>query len=167
MAHIHSFSPVTDPCCTKLILGSIPGKISLSTNQYYAHPRNYFWKFVNSLLEIPQDLQYMKRCEEIVRKKIALWDVLKTCTRSSSLDSDIIESSIIPNDFEAFFKIHKNINSIYFNGAKAEKIYNKHILPNLSSDFSRILTVRLPSTSPANASIPVENKLMQWSIIAK
>lgn len=165
MTHIHSFSPISDLLCTKLILGSIPGKISLATNQYYAHSRNYFWKFADSLLDVKLDLDYTQRCDELISNKIALWDVLKTCTRSSSLDSDIVESSIIANDFESFLTKHKNINAIYFNGAKAQKVYQKHVMPTLCLDHANIPTKRLPSTSPANASIPVQEKLDQWSII--
>ena len=167
MCHVHSFSPIAQESCTRVILGSMPGKVSLSTNQYYAHPRNYFWRFIESLLGIPHNLAYARRCRELIGHQVALWDVMRAGTRASSLDSDIVESSIGPNDFESFFEAHRNIDSIYFNGAKAEKIYHKHVLPNLSSGFSKIPAIRLPSTSPANASVSVERKLELWSAITK
>ena len=99
---IHSFAPISKTGVTKLILGSMPGKASLIANQYYGHPRNNFWKFIDSIIGIQQSLPYETRCKQLTDSGIALWDVLKTCTRSSSLDSDIIESSIVPNDFEIF-----------------------------------------------------------------
>lgn len=163
--YIHSFPPITQEDVTKLILGSMPGKASLVANQYYGHPRNNFWKFIDPIKDIPQTLPYEARCTQLADSGIALWDVLKTCTRNSSLDSDIVESSIVANDFEAFLAKHSNISIIYFNGAKAEKIYLKYVLPTLSSEYAQIQTIRLPSTSPANASIPLDIKLKQWSVI--
>ena len=164
--YIHSFPPISNHNVSQLILGSMPGKASLSANQYYGHPRNNFWKFIDSIKGIQQSLPYEARCEKLADSGIAIWDVLKTCTRTSSLDSDIVESSIVANDFEAFFKLNPNVTNIYFNGAMAEKSYIKHVLPHLSARHSLIQTTRLPSTSPANASIPMDVKLKQWSVIA-
>ncbi len=165
--YIHSFPPISQEGVSQLILGSMPGIASLSANQYYGHPRNNFWKFIDSIKGIQQSLPYETRCKNLADSGIALWDVLKTCTRSSSLDSDIVESSIVANDFETFLIKHSNISNIYFNGAKAEKIYLKYVLPNLSQELALIQTTRLPSTSPANASIPLDVKLKQWSVISK
>jgi TDG/mug DNA glycosylase family protein len=165
MTQVHSFPPVTDKSVTKLILGSMPGKASLVANQYYAHPRNIFWSVMQTVMNVRSDLPYATRCKELTQHKVALWDVLKTCTRTGSLDSDIIESSIVPNDFEAFFRAHSRIRAIYFNGAKAESIYIRHVIPNLSPDFASIAMRRLPSTSPANASISLADKITQWKVI--
>lgn len=167
MSYVHSFPPISRKDAAKLILGSMPGKVSLTAKQYYAHPRNYFWRFIESILGIQQCLPYEKRCTELMNCGIAVWDVLRTCTRTSSLDSDIVESSMVPNDFDAFLVTHSNISNIYFNGAKAEKIYMDHVLPILCSKSSKIETTRLPSTSPANASMPLEHKLNQWGTISK
>ena len=106
-----------------------------------------FWKFIDSIKGIQQSLPYETRCKKLADSGIALWDVLKTCTRSSSLDSDIVESSIVANDFETFLKEHSNVSNIYFNGAKAEKIYMKYVLPKLSPEFSSIQTTRLLNQS--------------------
>lgn len=140
----------------------MPGKASLEARQYYAHPRNYFWRMMNSILNVPAEASYETRCQALIDQGLALWDVLKTCERSSSLDADIVDSSIIPNDFETFLSQHAGIRTIFFNGAKAEKTYLRHVLPKLSERFAEIRLVRLPSTSPANASIPFEVKLQQW-----
>lgn len=145
----------------------MPGKASLAANQYYAHPRNLFWSIMSSILGVPADAPYEMRCRALIRQRVALWDVLKTCTRSGSLDSDIVESSIVPNHFETFLSGHPAIATIFFNGAKAEQTYMRHVLPTLPERFSRIRLVRLPSTSPANASIPLEVKLQRWEEVGQ
>lgn len=159
---VHSFPPVSSAAASRLILGSMPGKASLAANQYYAHPRNYFWKIMSSILDVPCDAPYEMRCQALIRQRVALWDVLKTCTRTGSLDSDIVESSIVPNRFDSFLSGHPAIATIFFNGAMAEKTYMRYVQPTLPEPLSRIRLVRLPSTSPANASIPLEVKLHRW-----
>lgn len=162
MTLIHSFAPIADPQATRLLLGSMPGKASLAAGRYYAHPHNRFWPIIEAVLKVPSHLGYEDRCEQLRRAGVAVWDVLKTCTRTSSLDSDIVEASIIPNDFAAFFRAHPHIQVIYFNGAKAEAVYKRHVLPTLGESAAGITRVRLPSTSPANASIPLQAKLALW-----
>lgn len=166
MSYVHSFPPVSEPTADRLILGSMPGKASLAANQYYAHPRNLFWRIIDTLFEIPADLPYAVRCRQLAQQGVALWDVLRTCTRSSSLDSDIVEGSIITQDFEGFLRAHPRTGVIFFNGAKAESLWLRHVRPTLPDDLAAIPTVRLPSTSPANASIPYPVKLRQWQAIS-
>lgn len=165
MSRIHSFPPIADLSARKLVLGSMPGKASLTAGQYYAHPRNLFWHLMEEIMEIPRSLTYEKRCEGLKSNNLAVWDVLHTCTRDSSLDSDIDESSIVPNNFAEFLSTHASITTIYFNGAKAEQVYLRHILPTLTGELQGLQRVRLPSTSPANASIKYETKLAQWKNI--
>ncbi|MEZ5572633.1 MAG: DNA-deoxyinosine glycosylase [Halioglobus sp.] len=165
MTRIYSFSPVQTLSAERLILGTMPGKASLRAQQYYAHPRNNFWIFVTSVLALPAGLSYEERCDALRINGIALWDVLKVCTRSSSLDSDIDESSIVANDFETFLSSHPRIRQIYFNGAKAETLYRRHVQTALPPHLADIETLRLPSTSPANAAIPLAVKLEQWRVI--
>jgi TDG/mug DNA glycosylase family protein len=145
----------------------MPGKVSLAANQYYAHPRNYFWRMMEAVFGVDANLPYEQRCQQLLESRVALWDVLKTCTRSSSLDSDIVSSSIIPNDFQHFLHAHPDIQTIYFNGAKAEQVFCSHVLPTLSDDQALIQLYRLPSTSPANASVGWTQKLQQWQAITR
>tara|TARA_R110002072_G_scaffold4245_10_gene30086 strand:+ start:3520 stop:4029 length:510 start_codon:yes stop_codon:yes gene_type:complete len=167
MSNIYSFPPLASPAAQRLILGSMPGKASLSAQQYYAHPRNHFWRFMALILGVPESESYEERCHALLATQTALWDVLKVCTRSSSLDSDIDESSIVANDFGTFLSAHPGIKCIYFNGAKAESVYRRYVRPCLSPQLACIETQRLPSTSPANAGIPFETKLQQWQVITR
>ena len=170
MAVIHSFLPVVKPGADILILGSMPGKRSLQADQYYAHPRNAFWRIFCKLFNIDEKLilgvdKYRKRIACLEEEKIALWDVLQSCTRKSSLDADIVESSIIANNFSALFNNHKSIRHIYFNGAKAEQLYKRHVIPTLSDQQSQLPMTRLPSTSPAYAAMSFEEKVQEWRLI--
>jgi TDG/mug DNA glycosylase family protein len=165
MTRIHSFAPIAESDAQVLVLGSMPGKASLQASEYYAHPRNAFWKIIEHMFGLDPGARYTERLEILTANRIALWDVLKTCTRESSLDSDIVESSIIPNDFKNFFASHPGVNRVFFNGAMAEKSFRKHVLPTLG-EMSRLSCVRLPSTSPANASSTLETKIAAWKCIA-
>ena len=162
MTHIHSFPPVARADATCLIVGSMPGKASLAADQYYAHPRNAFWPVLSALLQLPADLPYPERCAALITHRIALWDVLKTCTRASSLDSDIDKTSIVANDFAGFLVAHPQITLICFNGAKAEEIWRRHVLPGLPPATVAVGTLRLPSTSPAHAALSMAEKVRRW-----
>jgi len=138
----------------------MPGQKSLDENQYYAHPRNTFWKIMASIFKFDISLDYETRCEELTNNKVALWDVMQNCERPGSLDSAIVNATIIPNDFNAFFKTYKNIELIGFNGQKAAQTFKTKVSKTLEFD---IKSVTLPSTSPAHASMSFEEKLEIWS----
>jgi hypoxanthine-DNA glycosylase len=160
MTLVHSFLPVEDHDAEKLILGSMPGKASLAAGQYYAHPRNHFWPIIVELFGVSADISYETRLFILKSHRIALWDVLASCRRKSSLDARIETFSEIINDFESFFSSHPRISDVFFNGRKAERSFFRKVLPLLGS---RTLNYHfLPSTSPANASISYENKLKAW-----
>jgi hypoxanthine-DNA glycosylase len=94
---------------------------------------------------------------------IAVWDVLAAGERVGSLDSAIVPSSIVINDFRSFFARHEAIGLICFNGTKAAELYRRKVLPALPPRFAAIETRVLPSTSPAHASLRFEQKLARWS----
>lgn len=163
---VHSFAPVGSPQATRLILGSMPGAASLKASEYYAHPRNAFWTVMEGVVGIPRSLSYLERTSLLQERGFALWDVLHACTRTSSMDSDIIPATMVANDLASFFSSTPLVRQIYFNGAKAEAIYLKHILSSLDAAHRDIPRRRLPSTSPANARVSMEEKLAAWSVIA-
>jgi len=162
--HIHSFAAIAAPDATLLILGSMPGKASLLANQYYAHPRNAFWPIMGELFGADPAMPYARRVRVLEHAGVAVWDVLASCTRRSSLDSDIDENSIVPNDFASFFRAHPRIERVFFNGAKAEASFRRHVPGSLVATTLRFEC--LPSTSPANASRSHARKLRAWRIVA-
>lgn len=143
----------------------MPGRASLLAQQYYAHPRNAFWPIMAALFGFDPALDYTARCAQLTRCGVALWDVLKTCTRRGSLDSAIEPASIIPNDLPALLSDNASIGHIFFNGAMAETSFRRHVLPGLSGRLGALPRTRLPSTSPANASYSFERKLAHWQVI--
>lgn len=158
---MHSFPPIIDRSAHTLILGSMPGVASLTANQYYAHPRNAFWPIMGDLFEAGPSVPYEERTTVLQSHGIAVWDVLKLCTRLGSLDSAIEESSIVVNDIDTLIREHPTIERIFFNGAKAEASFLRYV----TTPQSPIALVRLPSTSPAHASMTYERKLDAWRAV--
>lgn len=154
----YSFSPISHPTATVLILGTMPSEQSLAANQYYGHPRNAFWKIICNVLETPFTTDYEERKNILLENRIALWDVLEACVREGSLDSAIEQE--VPNDFDSFLKAHPNIKYICFNGQKAAKYFKQYV-----GVGDRYTLLTLPSTSPANAGMSFEKKLMEWESI--
>jgi TDG/mug DNA glycosylase family protein len=163
MPRIRSFPPVGDDDASVLILGSIPGKESLKQNQYYAHAQNAFWKIMGELVGAHPQLPYAERLQKLTASRIALWDVLKTCERQGSLDSEIQNETA--NDFASFFKKHPHITHVFFNGAKAEQSFNKFVSGKQA--LPPLILQRLPSTSPAHAGLPYAEKLQAWGAIIR
>lgn len=159
---VRSFPPVVGADARVLILGSMPGKASLAARQYYAHRQNQFWPIMGALIGAGPNVPYAQRLELLIEHRIALWDVAHSCVRHSSLDSDIEDESIVPNRVAGLLKSHKEITRVVFNGHKAEQMFQKLIAPKTARIGREIVYLRLPSTSPANASMPPSEKLHQW-----
>ena len=164
MAHIRGFPPIARPDARILILGSMPSRESLARQRYYAHPRNAFWPIVTQLLDLAAE-SYAERAAALARRGVALWDVLQACFRSGSLDSAIDDRTLVTNDFPAFFAAHRRIRAVYFNGAKAESVYRRHVLPGLAEPAAGLPLSRLPSTSPAHAGMSLQQKADAWRVI--
>ena len=162
MTQVSCFPPIETRDARMLILGSMPGKESLRAHQYYAHPRNAFWGIAGALTGAAPDLSYALRTDMLKSAGIALWDVLASCNRPGSLDSDIDAQSIHANDFVSFFMSHPGITRVFFNGAMAEKCYRKYVLPSVES--LHLSYMRLPSTSPAHAALSFAQKLEAWRV---
>jgi double-stranded uracil-DNA glycosylase len=163
MTRIESFPPIAARDARILILGTMPGIKSLKAGQYYAHPQNQFWRLMGDLVGAGRDLPYTERLKILKNKKIAVWDVFRCCIRSGSLDSKITDEVV--NDFSKFFEKHPHIAHVFFDSGKAEHAYNKIVLPQVT--HLSLKYIRIPSPSPAHASIKYEQKLKAWRQILK
>jgi hypoxanthine-DNA glycosylase len=157
-----SFEALAGKDARVLILGTLPGAVSLARGEYYAQPRNAFWRIMGEMIGASPGLPYAERVQCLVARRIALWDVCAIAQRRGSADAAIRSNTIQPNDFATFFRTHPDIDVICFNGAKAAALFRRHALPTLESPASAIRQVVLPSTSPANVAMSLEKKLAAW-----
>jgi double-stranded uracil-DNA glycosylase len=150
-------SPVTGPEPRVLILGSFPSILSLAHTEYYGNPKNRFWAIMEELFAIPAKLPYEERCRRLTQEGVALWDVVRDCSREGSADSRI--RNPLPNDIAGFIREHPTIRLIALNGSTAGRLCNRLAgVPDIPS-------VTLPSTSPANAAVTFGEKVRAWNIV--
>ncbi len=153
---INSFPYFINPDTEILILGTMPGILSLKKQEYYGHPRNHFWKIVYSLFNaLPIDEHFQQKIKILQTNRIGLWDVLEYCERRGSLDVHIKNQK--ENDFETLFKKFPSIKRIVFNGKQSHVYFLKKF-----GQIEGITYYVMPSTSPANT-MSFENKLKIWS----
>lgn len=150
-----SFKPISNSETELLILGSLPGDTSILLKEYYAHPRNRFWKIIASITNNELPTTYEDKKALLIKSKIGVWDIAHQANRKGSLDSAILD--VKPNDITSFINLHKKLKTIGFNGAKAEALFNKHFKRE-----PQIQYISLPSTSPANAGITLEKLSQAW-----
>lgn len=137
-----------------LLLGSFPGNASLAARAYYAHPRNQFWPIMGRLTGEPTaELPYDARLALLRRHRIALWDTVGRCHRQGSLDSAIREA--LGNEFQPLLARLPHLQLIGFNGQHAGR--QQAFFQSLGYQ-----TVVLPSTSPAYASLNLDQKSERW-----
>ena len=131
--------------------------------QSYAHPQNLFWPFMGALYDAGPELPYAERIARLHAVGVGIWDVLKHCERPGSLDSSILAASEVPNDIPGLLEAYPTIEAIALNGAKAQAVFARRIGPAIRPErLDAIALLALPSTSPANASIPRDEKLERW-----
>ena len=162
VTNVSSFLPVADRNARVLILGSMPGVASLEAQRYYAHPRNAFWPIMAELCGFEPQLAYEQRLLRVQQAGIALWDVLASCARVGSLDSEIEPASIRIHDFASFLQAHPQIAAVCCNVATAFRLFRQRVLPGLPASFAAIAVRQLPSTSPAHASMKPLTKREAW-----
>ena len=149
---IKGLPPISAKDAHTLILGSMPSKKSIQRRQYYAHPQNAFWKMMTRILGEADN--YQKKTKLLKNHKIALWDTIRTCERTGSLDAAIKNRKY--NPIEDFLKQHPKIKRILLNGGTAQNFYRRCAKHKIHLPYTR-----LPSTSPANT-MKFELKLKAW-----
>ena len=154
---IFSFPPIIDDYSEIIILGSIPGVKSLEKQQYYGHPQNKFWKIIFELLDEEFTEDYDQRIQTLKKHHIALWDVIDSCERRGSLDSEIKNEEA--NQIGELLENYPNIKAIFCNGGKSYKNLQKILGKNY-----KIPVFLLPSTSPLHT-VSFEKKLEEWKKI--
>jgi TDG/mug DNA glycosylase family protein len=149
--------PVTAESPRVLILGSFPSTKSLQHSEYYGNPQNHFWKIVEALFSIDQDLLYPDRTNRLIQHPVALWDVVRSCRREGSADDRIREPLF--NDIAGFLAKNPTLQLIALNGTSAGRYYRRLQIP------IKIKSVVLPSTSPANTRFTIAEKVREWKIV--
>jgi hypoxanthine-DNA glycosylase len=151
---LQGLPPVIGPRTRLVVLGSFPGVASLQAGQYYAHPRNHFWPILSALWDVDlRTLPYARRIDEVRERGLGIWDVYAHCRREGSLDSAIEDAQY--NDLAGLQRLAPGLQGIAHNGGESARAMR----------FTATLGVpvmRLPSTSPANASWSFERKLEAW-----
>ena len=150
----HNIPPVWDGCSEILILGSFPSVASRSSEFFYAHEKNRFWRVLAAVYgdTVPADIEAKKLF--LNKHRVALWDVIASCDISASSDSSIKNAAV--NDIASI--VHSSrISHIYLNGKTAARLYEKFLAPSLGVPFDV-----LPSTSPANAKMSLDALIEQW-----
>lgn len=139
-----------------LILGSFPSVKSRETMFFYGHPQNRFWPMLAEILgqSVPDSVE--KKRALVLSNRIAMWDVVKTCEITGSSDSSL--KAIELTDLSPIFA-NTDIKAIFLNGKKAYQLFMKSP-PSFSGDIHS-----MPSTSPANAAVPMEQLIKLWSVI--
>lgn len=151
----HCFPPVTRPDTRLLLLGSLPGAMSLEAQRYYANPRNQFWRLTGAVIGRDLDaLPYEERLEALLDAGVGLWDTVAAATRKGSLDQDIRLHEA--SDLAGLAATLPDLRALGFNGGKSAASGQRQL-----GSRADLALVSLPSSSPA-FTLPFEAKLERW-----
>jgi hypoxanthine-DNA glycosylase len=151
---LQGLPPAIDSRCALLVLGSFPGVASLQAQQYYGHPRNQFWPLLGAIWGLDLSaMPYVQRLATAQARGLGLWDVYASCQRPGSLDADIRHAT--PNDLARIRALAPGLRVVAHNGGESARARAQTLALGLP-------VLRLPSSSPANASWSFERKLAAW-----
>ena len=151
---IHTIKPVFDSTSKILIVGTFPSVKSRAANFFYHNPQNRFWKVISSIVDEPVPTSIEAKTEMLLKHHIAVWDVIYSCDITGSSDNSI--QNAVPNDIQKLLQ-ETNIKCIYANGSKADDLYMRTCFASTG-----VATIKLPSTSPANATYTLERLIDCW-----
>ncbi len=154
---LEGLPPVIGRGARLVILGSFPGEASLRAQQYYGHPRNHFWPLLAVIwgVDLPR-MAYRDRLAEVRRRGLGLWDVYESCHREGSLDAAIEAPRM--NDLASLRRRAPGLVLVAHNGGESARAAAEVRALGIEA-------VRLPSSSPANASWSFERKLEAWRAV--
>ncbi|MDR1185060.1 MAG: NAD(P)H-hydrate epimerase [Coriobacteriales bacterium] len=146
MEHLeHPWRPVYDGSSRVLILGTFPSPRSRAEGFYFGHPQNCFWDTLADSLRVPRLPAESNKTEKtsfLLKNRIALWDVLRSCDIEGASDASI--KNPIANNFRSIIETSR-ISAIFTTGRTATGLFNQ-----LAARESGMRAIYLPSTSPAN-----------------
>jgi hypoxanthine-DNA glycosylase len=149
---VHPLKPVYDENSRALVLGTMPSPKSREYGFYYSHPQNRFWRVVSDLYAAPLPQTNEEKTAFLLRHRIALWDVLKSCRINGADDASIRDP--VPNDIAGLLA-KTNIRAVFTTGTKAAALYRR-----LCRKQTGVDAIALPSTSPANCRFYSYEKLL-------
>ena len=154
MEHLtHPLEPIYDNNSKILILGSFPSVKSRENNFYYMHPQNQFWRILSDLFHE----KISNKKDFLLKHRIALFDVVKSCDIDGSADQTI--KNVEVNDINRIIQ-NSQIKYIFTTGKKATNLYIKYL-----EKTTKIKTIYLPSTSPLFSKMKYEEKLKEYEKI--
>ena len=199
---VHEIDAVFDGNSRVLVLGTFPSPKSRESGFFYGNPQNRFWKVLAALFDEPMaDTIDRKKCQ-LLRRHIALWDVLSSCSIEGASDASIADAA--PNDLRLILDAAP-IEAVFCNGAKAYELFRKFWPQGITAvtgpdgmdandgtdrtgsantnatgsagEFGSTgevhvteatgmpPVVKLPSTSPANASFRLNDLVDSWGAL--
>jgi len=156
----HTINPVFDERSRVLMLGSFPSPKSREAGFFYGHPQNRMWRVLAAVIgegAVPQTTE--ERTAFLLRNRIAMWDVIASCTIEGASDASIRD--VVPNDLSRMLDVAP-IKAVFCTGGKSHQLYRRYQEP-----VTGISAVKLPSTSGANASWSLERLVGAYRAVAK
>lgn len=128
-----------------LIVGSMPSVSSLDKQEYYGYAHNRFWKIMAAYMH-QEFYSYQDKINALQAHDVLLWDVIGSCERIGSLDSNIRNAKC--NDLHALVLRYPSLTCVLCNGKKSYTLYEQYFANKIALPCES-----LPSTSNANRSI--------------
>lgn len=153
----HTLGPVYDGDSRILVLGSFPSPLSRETGFYYGNPRNRFWQVLSRLWDEPLPEGTQARREFCLGHRVALWDVLASCTIEGASDASIEDP--VANDIPALLA-RTQVEGVFCTGTTAARLYRRLVQPAIGLGCTC-----LPSTSPANARMGFEDLVTAYEAL--
>ena len=154
----HPIPPVFDERTEVLILGSFPSPKSREAGFFYGHPQNRMWRMLARLFDEPIPATVERRRDFLLRHHIGMWDVLASCSIAGASDASIADA--VPNDLQAILKVAP-IKAIMCAGSTAARLYARYC-----EQQTGMPCIPMPSTSPANAAMGLDDLLARWGELA-